>query len=162
MVAHTSFSRNSTAFLVIVAAIAITSCHKDSNSIVSADPPTPFTGITKTDVTGAVTSADPDDWKSLVSASGGIDPLHPAYPNPCDTSKGCSLAWRMLSADSLLITLNDSPTNRLKTVYNGRLQPGQYTVRVYTSGLAPAIYRVYFKIVRPDTVFTTYGDVQVI
>ena len=86
------------------------------------------------------------------------------YPNPCNAEWGCSIAWLQRTRDSVLITINDSPTHILKTFNFIRLDSGLIGYGFYNhalSGLQPAIYRLYFHVIRPDTTYTTYGDIQV-
>lgn len=138
-----------------------------SNSCNQADPAnsptlavTDFAGVTNTDSTGIITSIDPDDWKPF--SVGNVEfILHAAYPNPCTAGKGFSFAWYQQSRDSVLITLNDSPSHLVTTFIAQTLDSGQYVFHNRLDNFQPAIYRLYFRIVRPDSIFTSYGDIEV-
>ena len=131
-----------------------------NNEIVEPKSNGPFSGITEEDVTGKVISEDPDDWRPI-TAVGMEFKTAGAYPNPCSGPDGFSLCWRLITTDSVLITVNDSPRHVLLTSLSKRLEAGQYCCRQPMGLLKPGIYRVYFNIVRPDTTYVTYGDVQV-
>jgi hypothetical protein len=148
------------AMLLCSLSFLIVSCKK--NDVV--DPPTgmttPFTGITQTDSTGRVLSIDPDDWKPIAALGMEFPGQGGAYPNPCH--RYFTLYWHLSSKDSVVITLNDSPQHSMATLFNQRVDSGNYSIT--NSSLAsyqPAIYRLYFKIVRLDSTYVTYGDIQI-
>jgi hypothetical protein len=154
--------------IVIFIGIILTliSCTKDKSVEPQTElPKTPFTGITHTDSTGIVNgSVDPDDWKPISAIGMEFSRGIGTYPNPCNAEWGCSIAWLQRTRDSVLITINDSPTHILKTFNFIRLDSGLIGYGFYNhalSGLQPAIYRLYFHVIRPDTTYTTYGDIQV-
>ncbi len=134
-------------------------CKKD-NVLPPSELITPFFGISYADITGEIVEPDSDDWKPLSAVGMQFTPKG-AYPNPCEIGIGFSLQWHLAAADSVMITLNDSPDHVVQTVYAKRLAPGNYEIRSQATGLLPAIYRVYFRIVRPESTYVTYGDVQV-
>ena len=160
-----SGNRNLVGVMLFIGVIlTIISCKKDN----SVDPPaqliTPFTGITHTDSTGfgVVGSVDSSDWKSI--SIGKIQYiLHPAYPNPCSTGTGCDITWWQQSRDSVVITLNDSSSHILATFISQRLDSGQYAYSLHNhlNGFQSAIYRLYFHVVKAESTYTTYGDIQV-
>lgn len=80
---HTSIPAAIAAAFMLATATTIIGCQDESSAPPPAVPLTPFVGITSTEIDGSVIAQDPDDWKPIRPASGGIDPMHPAYPNPC-------------------------------------------------------------------------------
>jgi hypothetical protein len=150
--------------LFIGVILTMVACKKENSVSPPAQLTTSFTGITHTDSTGfgVVGSADSSDWKSI--SIGRIQYiLHPAYPNPCSAGKGCVVAWWQQSQDSVVITLNDSPSHILATFISQRLDSGQYAYSLHNhlNGFQPAIYRLYFHVVKADSTYTTYGDIQI-
>lgn len=71
------------------------------------------------------------------------------------------LEYHLIRADSVLITLNDSPTHIVETIGTWKNDSGSYAMADQMTSLQPGIYRVYFKVIRPDSTYVTYGDVQV-
>ena len=141
--------------------LTIVSCKKEE----IVDPPaqliTPFSGITTTDSTGRIiASVDSIDWKSISVGSKHYI-LRPAYPNPCSVGRGFVFQWYQQSRDSVVITLNDSPSHVLATLVAARLDSGNYEVMNEVIGFQPAIYRLFFQIVKTDSTHITYGDIQV-
>lgn len=63
--------------------------------------------------------------------------------------------------DSVVITLNDHPNRVINQILTRKLVAGMHSITVSLAGLEPGIYRLYFSIVRPPYVWTTYGDIQV-
>ncbi len=173
------------AMLLCSLAFLIVSCKKGN----VADPPagitTPFTGITETDSTGPmpIGKVDPDDWKSLMDCSSNPRILHvssniesvkndtvidllptctkiyPVYPNPA--SKSFTISFSLNEQDSVVITLNSTPTKVVKEILKHRLATGSYAINVNGSDLQPAIYRVYIFVFRQSDVLSSYGDVQI-
>jgi hypothetical protein len=162
---HTSTVNRTLVGVALFVGLILTmiSCKKDN----SVDPParliTPFTGITYTDITGRITGlVDSTDWKPI--SIGKIEYiLHPAYPNPCSADTASVLSWWQQSRDSVVVTLNDSPSHILATFISQRLDSGQYAYSLHNhlNGFQPAIYRLYFHIAKADSTYTTYGDIQV-
>ena len=148
------------ALLCIGVVLTLMSCSKDK----SVDPPaqliTPFTGITHTDSTAAIVgSVDSADWKPISAVGMQFPGEVGAYPNPCHDI--FLIEWVMRSKDSVLITLNDSPQHSMVTIFTQRLDSGEYSIRKSLAGYQPAVYRLYFKVIRPDSTYVTYGDIQV-
>jgi hypothetical protein len=171
------------AMLLCSLTFLIVSCKKNN----VADPPpgitTPFTGITEMDSTGRepIGKVDPDDWKPLMNCPSSPRILHvsspvdsvkndttqlppctkiyPAYPNPA--SKYFTLIYDLNEEDSVVITLNSTPTNVMKELVKQRLAAGGYAIQVNGSDLQPAIYRVYITVFRRSDVLSSYGDVQI-
>jgi len=146
--------------LFIGVIFTVMSCTKDK----SVDPPaqmiTPFSGITHTDSTGAINgSIDSSDWKPISALGMQFPGEVGVYPNPCQNL--FSIEWVMRSKDSVSITLNDSPQHIVTTILAQRLDSSEYAIRRSLAGYQPAIYRLYFKIIRPDSTYVTYGDIQV-
>lgn len=136
--------------------LLLSSCNKGG----IVDPGSSFSGITRTDSTGMVLSSDPGDWEPIPAV--GME-FHPqgAYPNPCKAGTGFNLAWHLTQTDSIFITMNDSPAHVLDTLGTWLQAAGNYLVHFPMTGYQPGIYRVYFKVVRPDSTYVTHGDVQV-
>ena len=147
------------ATICLVVALVAPSCKKDNSVEANKTLVTPFYGISKTDQTGTVAEPDSDDWKPLSSV--GMSFTWIAHPNPCEPGSGFVLQWRLQVADSVTITINDAPSHALATPLSRRLAAGQYALTERLDGYQPAIYRVYFRIVRADSIYSTYGDVQV-
>jgi hypothetical protein len=147
------------ASICLVLALFATSCKKDNSVDANEALVTPFYGISKTDETGTVSEPDSDDWKPLSSIGMSFTTI--AHPNPCKPGIGFVLQWRLQAADSVNITINDAPIHALNTLLSKRLVAGQYALTEHLDGYQPAIYRVYFRIVRGDSTYSTYGDVQV-
>ena len=141
--------------ILLTALLAFIGCREDQG-ITPAVPSAPFEGITSTDASGNVISIDSADWQplSIVGAT-----VSPAFPNPCSTT--FSLFFRMIASDSIYVTLNPSSATVWETVVTGRYGPGQYQVIGHVETLPSAVYRVYFHVIRPGGIYTTYGDVQV-
>jgi hypothetical protein len=144
----------------LLAALLILSCREEHTVDPPAELVTTFFGISRTDETGRVTEPDSNDWMPLASA--GMSFTDCAHPNPCKSGIGFVLQWRLMVADSVVITINDAPTHVLDTLLSRRLAAGNYADRVSMTGYQRAIYRVYVHIVRADSTYTTYGDVQVV
>jgi hypothetical protein len=172
------------AMLLCSLTFLIVSCKKNN----VADPPagitTPFTGITETDPTGPepIGKVDPDDWKPLmdcpsspkilhISSTESVKndsvadkptctKIHPVYPNPA--SKNFIISYSLNEQDSVVITLNSTPTNVVKELLKRRLAAGSYSIAVNGSDLQPAIYRVYITVFRQSDVLGSYGDVQIV
>jgi hypothetical protein len=146
------------AMLLCSLTFIIVSCKK--NDVV--DPPTgmttPFTGITQTDSTGKVLSIDPDDWKPISALGIEFPGQGGAYPNP--SYRNFTIYWHIPSTDSVVITLNDSPQHSMATLFSQRIASGTYAIQGSLSNYQPAIYRLYFKVIRPDSTYVTYGDIQ--
>ncbi len=123
-------------------------------------PENRFSGITETGPSGPapIGNIDPNDWKPL-SISGDTYYLSAAYPNP--TSDACSVHFQSPGEDSLIVSLNDTPSHVIKTIASRRLSPGVYLWRWSNSDLESGIYRVYFAVVRPHNVYVTYGDIKI-
>lgn len=143
----------------LVTALLIVGCKKES----AVDPPTqlvtPFFGISRTDSTGYIIEPDSDDWKPISTV--GMHFTWIAHPNPCKPGNGFVLQWRLQVADSVVISINDTPEHVLESLLSRRLVAGNYAESVRLVGYQTAIYRVYFRIVRADSTYMTYGDVQV-
>jgi len=150
--------RANRAALLCCFAVFIVSCKKNTVVDPPAENTTPFTGITETDSTGTMLSVDPDDWKPISAVGMEFPENVGAYPNPCHNY--FSLEWFIRSKDSVLITVNDSPEHSVTTILAQRLDSGEYVISKSLASYRPAIYRLYFKIVRPDSTYTTYGDIQ--
>ena len=161
MVAH-RMSRPGQSIGFIVAVFALLNGGCKTNDIVDSQILliTPFSGISRSDIMGHILEPDSNDWKPLNGIGMEFLPKG-AYPNPCDAQIGFDLGWRILSADSIFVTINDWPEHALHTLFAGRLVPGQHVIMAHVDGLLPSVYRVYFHVVRHDSTFTTYGDVQV-
>jgi hypothetical protein len=165
----------------VLAAIILTviSCNKTGFVDEPVQFTTPFTGITETDSTGPDPrgSIDTDDWKPLMDCSSshgilihisdtvvqslpGCTFIRPAYPNPA--KKYFTINFCVSDPDSVVLTLNSSPTTVLTELIRRRLDVGQYSVSVNGSDLPAAIYRVYITVYRRTDVLRSYGDVQII
>ena len=146
-------------FFLCALALLVTGCKKED----VVNPPTPippsFTGISRSDSAGNFATADSDDWKPIPAAGMQFQPQG-AYPNPCLSATGFNIGWHLLSPDSVLITINDTPEHIVKTPLSRILEPGNYVTNVRMGLLDPGIYRLYFYIVRPETTYVTYGDIQ--
>ena len=134
-------------------------CKKESTVDPAAPLVTVFHNISRADSTGVVIDPDSDDWKPITPIGMSFNPG--AYPNPCRTGGGFVLAWHLFVADSVNITVNDAPDHVVETILAQKLAGGNYAVRSSMAGLQSAIYRVYFRIIRPDSTYVTFGDVQV-
>ncbi len=135
--------------------LLLSSCNNSGTD----NPANSFSGITRADSTGALLSSDPSDWAPIPAV--GLEFLPKgAYPNPSKAGKGFNLGWHTTQTDSIVITINDSPTHVINTVGAWLEVPGSYVVNYPMSGLQAGIYRVYFKVVRHDSTYVTYGDVQ--
>jgi len=172
------------AILLCSLAFLFVSCKKNS----VADPPagitTPFTGITETSPTGPepIGKVDSSDWKPLmdclsspkiahISSTESVKNdsvietlptctnIYPAYPNPAN--KICTIYFSLNEQDSVVMTLNSTPTNVMKELVKQRLAAGTYAIQVNGSDLQPAIYRVYITVFRLSDVLSSYGDVQI-
>jgi hypothetical protein len=167
------------AMLLCSLAFLTVSCKKNN----VADPPagmtTPFTGITETDSTGPypIGTIDSDDWKPLLMncpADSGIQIkindtliqslpacpfIRPVYPNPA--RKYFVINFAINGPDSVILTLNSTPTDVVKELINRRLEVGVHSVYVGGSSLQPAIYRVYITVFRQSDVLSSYGDVEI-
>ena len=165
------------AILLCSLAFLIVSCKKNN----VADPPagitTPFTGITETAPTGPepIGKIDSSDWKPLMDCP--LSPkdsvindttivqlptctkIYPVYPNPA--SKSFTLMFALNEEDSVVITLNSTPTNVMKELVKQRLVAGTHALQVNGLDLQPAIYRVYITVFRQFNVLSSYGDVQI-
>jgi len=143
-----------------IIAVSIAGCKKNEIVDPSTALITPFQGITRTDVTGTVLEADSNDWKPLTDAGMRFQPG--AYPNPCRVDTGFQLAFHLFSSDSVDISINDAPNHILRTIISRRLIAGNYEVASRVSGFSPAIYRIYCRVIRAESTYVTYGDVQVL
>ena len=138
----------------------LASCKSDEIVNTSTQITTPFTGITKTNIAGNILSIDASDWKEF--SIGKLKYLpQPVRPNPCTSDTGFVFQWLQQSRDSVIITLNDSPSHIMATLVAQKLDSGAYAVQGNVKAFQPAIYRLFFKIVRPESTYTTYGDVQI-
>jgi hypothetical protein len=141
------------AFFLIATAVA--GCRQEE--IVTPPQESAFSGITVTDGSGNVLSNDPDDWNPILEAGVG---MYPAYPNPCTSFGGFYLEFGLTARDSILITLNDTPSEVVDTIASGAFDPGNHQIHVNT-GSRQGLYRVYFTVLTSDVMYTTHGDVQV-
>ena len=146
------------AILVSFATVLASSCKKNQ----VADPPfsTPFSGISQANFMGEILSTNPDDWKPITATGLEFRPQC-AYPNPCDADTGFALQWYVPTTDSISLTLNDSPEHVLRTFLQLKIDSGTHYYASSLSGLQPAIYRLYFSLIRPESTYVTYGDLQV-
>lgn len=146
-------------FLLSALALLATGCKK--NDVVNPPPPlpSPFTGISRSDSTGYIATADSDDWKPIPGAGMQFRPQG-AWPNPCLGATGSKIGWFLLSADSVVITINDAPDHIVRTPLSRNLEQGAYELSVGMGLFDPGIYRLYFSIIRPETTYVTYGDIQ--
>lgn len=147
---------NTILFFFII--IIVSSCNKDK--AVEPESKSPFSGISKADSIGKILTSDPDDWKPIKEAGMEFFP-EGAFPNPCFAPTGFSLQFRLRAQDSVVITINDTPDHPLRTCLAEKLVPGMYAISVKMGLYDPGIYRLYFKIVRPETTYVSYGDVQI-
>jgi hypothetical protein len=138
--------------------LVVAGCHKDNSVDPSNDLVTPFHGISKADTTGYVSEPDSDDWRPLSGVGMSFQPG--AYPNPCKAGIGFVLPFHLTSNDSVVVTINDTPGHIVKELLSRRLVAGNYAL-VGSLGLRSATYRVYFRVVRAESTYVTYGDVQV-
>jgi hypothetical protein len=134
-------------------------------------PVEPFEGITETlnDPT-PIGSVDADDWKPLFDCPPPDTTGHstlpkctkafPAYPNPANGST--TLHFWIAQNDSVIITLYDRPDHLVSTLVNRRFRNGAYTYRFDLHGYELTIHRLYFMVVRPEGIYTTYGDIKVV
>lgn len=143
-------------FILII--IFISSCSK--SKVVEPENKSPFSEISKADSDGKILSSDPDDWKPIEEAGMEFFPKG-AYPNPCFAPSGFSISFRLSKQDSVVITINDAPDHSLRTCLAKKLVPGQYAITVKMGLYDPGFYRLYFNIVRPETTYVSYGDVQI-
>jgi hypothetical protein len=181
-----SINRNLTGCILLSIILAMFSCKKSEIVNTQTQLITPFTGITETDVTGPelIGKVDSSDWKPLmdcpsspkilhVSSTGFIKndtvidaskptctKIYPVYPNPAITS--FTIMYHLSEEDSVVITLNSTPSNVLIELVKSRLMSGQYALQVNCSDLQPAIYRVYITVYSQSGVLHSYGDVQII
>lgn len=143
-------------FMPVCLFFSLSSCNKGGVD----DPANSFSAITRADSTGAILSSDPSVWAPIPAV--GVEFLPKgAYPDPCKAGRDFMLGWRLAQTDSISITINDSPTDVLNTLGAWLKAPGSYVVSAPMNGFKPGIYCVYFKVVRPDSTYVTYGDVQV-
>ena len=103
---------------------------------------------------------DQDDWQPLYIGSTDTIGLGPTCPNPTSgiTRFGFSLPRR----DSLVISLNDRPDNTVRNIDDRQFDAGFYVKQIDLSGLKPDIYRLYFKVIRGNVTYSSYGDIKVI
>lgn len=151
----------------------------------STEPSVKFEGITETlsspDAIGAI---DTNDWRPMMNCSPAARIVHfsmsdtvppvqidttrrptctkifPAYPNPASGS--FNIEYSLNAADSVYMTLNDSPTGIRKEIIKERQSSGLYLVRVDASDLRPGIYRIYITAFCSTGVLQSYGDVEIV
>ena len=152
-------------YLIGLALLALVSC-KDA-----IPPPEPFEGITETltDPT-PIGSIDADDWKPLFDCPPPDTTGHsslpkctrafPVYPNPANGST--TFVFWIAQNDSVIITLYDRPDHLVSTLVNRRFRDGVYSYRLDLHGYELTIHRLYFMVVRPEGIYTTYGDIEVV
>ncbi|MEW6511967.1 MAG: hypothetical protein AB1428_13530 [Bacteroidota bacterium] len=128
-----------------------------------------FSGITETGPSGPqpIGKIDIDDWRQI-SLCDPPDSIYnfqrcvfvaAAYPNPA--SGGSNFQFTIPGWDSVVITLNDRPDHAIDWVARRRIPPGTHQFSVPLTGLEPKLYRLYFSVIRPPQVWTTYGDIEV-
>jgi hypothetical protein len=138
-----------------------------------------FSGITYTSPMSPepIGSVDSDDWRPLFECPPATgDTTHtsdtvavvaqpietapsPVYPNP--VSDYCNFQFALCQSDSIIVTLNEHPNIVVFTLVKERMESGMHEIRIDVTKLNPKIYRLYFSVVRPNQIFTTYGDIQV-
>lgn len=136
-----------------------------------------FEGITETIEKGPepIGSIDADDWKSLMNCSSipkisnatdtstvipKCTQIFPAYPNPAN--KSFAVSFSINETDSVILTLNSTPSKVVKELLKQRLLTGTYSIMVDGSDLPPQIYRIYISVYRANDVLTSYGDVKLV
>jgi hypothetical protein len=166
--------------LFLLMLLCLVACKKEGIVDTPVKFVTPFTGITETDSTGPnpIGKIDTSDWKPLMDCpadtstpfakrlTGGeyanIPPCtvnYPAYPNPA--RKSFQVEFVINDQDSVILTLNSSPSVIVEQLLNRRLTAGVYSISVNGLNLQPAIYRVYITVFRQSDVLHSYGDVQI-
>jgi hypothetical protein len=141
-----------------------------------------FEGITETNSTGPtpVGNIDPDDWRPMMDCSASpvvlrlnipdtviqienpptCTKIYPAYPNPAN--KTFVVSFSVHESDSMVLTLNSSPTIVLRELMKQRVTTGTHSITVDGSSLPPSIYRIYIFAFRKSDILTSYGDVKII
>jgi hypothetical protein len=171
------------AMLLCSLTFLIVSCKKNNIVDPTSRITTPFTGITEMDSTGRgpIGKVDTDDWKPLMNCPSipkllrvysPVDSIkndtiqypyctkiYPAYPNPA--GKTCTIIFTLNEEDSVVITLNSTPTNVIKELVRQRLAAGTHALQVNGLDLQSAIYRIYITVFRQSDVLNSYGDVQI-
>ena len=166
--------------LIIPCLAVIFSCKEKST-----ETSIPFQGITETSSAGPdpIGNIDPDDWRPMMNCSSNpkiasllltdrarndsvirVDipsctKIYPAYPNPA--SKSFTIEFSLSGADSVVLTLNSTPSTVIKNLAQRRFVAGTYSYYVDGSDLAPAIYRLYITVYRQSDVLSSYGDIQI-
>jgi hypothetical protein len=167
-----------TVSIISVCFVVLFSCKDKSTQSTMA-----FEGITETSATSwtPIGNVDPDDWKPLMDCPASPNIVHlsgflkrdtvtstiptctkiyPAYPNPAN--KTFALQFSLSETDSVVLTLNSTPTNVVQELMNRRAASGTYLLYVDASNLQPAIYRVYISVLRQSDILRSYGDVQIV
>ena len=156
--------------LIIVLCAIYYSC-KDN----STQPTSEFEGITERSANGDLTgNVDPDDWQPLMicpglpksNTSAVTNPstplcttIYPAYPNP--TANSFTVQYYLHEADSVYMTMNDSPTHIVREMVKQRQAAGTFSVTVDASDLNSGMYRVYILVFRSTDVLHSYGDIKI-
>lgn len=152
----------------------------------TTQPAPGFDGITETlnDPT-PIGTIDADDWQPMMDCSTltkviqissvsdtipVVNPdtthlpkctkIYPAYPNP--TSRYFTVQYSLSAADSVYMTVNDSPTHIVKEIVKERKVRGMYSVTIDALDLNSAIYRVYITVFRQTDVLHSYGDIKIV
>jgi hypothetical protein len=146
----------------------------------------PFEGITETSSIGPdpIGNIDTDDWRPLMDCSSNpkIDhaillqsskgdtviqvqvpyctKIFPAYPNPAN--KSFSINFSINETDSVVVTLNSTPTTIVNVLFQRRASAGMYSIIIDGKELQPALYRIYITVFRQADVLHSYGDVQIV
>jgi hypothetical protein len=151
--------------LICLALCALVSCKDPLPS------PEPFEGITETlDNPTPSGVVDADDWKPVFACpppdSTGPSTLptctrvFPVYPNPASGST--MLYFWIAHNDSVIITLYDRPEHLVSTLVSRRFRDGAYSYRLDLHGYELTVHRLYFMVIRPEGIYTTYGDIKLV
>jgi len=141
---------------VVAACFILAGCRQ--GIVVSEPSAPPFSGITATSADGTVVQNDPDDWKPPQGVNAQV---HPVHPNPCTRDGSFEFIFVLTQRDSVIVTLNDTPEHVVDVIIQQSVNSGEHRITPFIRNLLPGPYRLYFTIVRPTIVASTYGDIQI-
>jgi len=145
--------------------LSIFSCSEQSTNPDSENKSS-FDGITETDQNGNIIHVDEDDWHDIDILS-----LIPAYPNPIVANSTdsippvCNISFFLQKQAEVKIVVTDDPEHVLTILAHDRFAAGHYLFswpltnnhgELFNNG----IYRVYFTLFTEDSVFESFGDVE--
>jgi len=111
----------------------------------------PYTGFTKTDASGNIISADPNDWKNIPQITGAL-----AYPNP--TTSGSVMLKFNLTASAYVDIKVYRDDSTLELDYAPGVLAGSQTVLLDISKLQTGwIYKCYIFAGNSST----YGNISI-